>query len=133
MTSGEHTKGHTELPWRIKTTGNIGNAIEAHAGMPPRFEGDDGYRTICMVQSCCPSDSLADDERANFEANRNLIVTAVNTYPAVAELVKALRMARGYIADDVRRKPSEYDPSFDLATIDSALTRFREAQAGGGE
>jgi len=130
LTSGEHTKGHTELPWRIKTTGNIGNAIEAHAGMPPRFEGDDGYRTVCMVQSCCPSDSLADDERTNFEANRNLIITAVNTYPYVAELVKALEDCKAVLGDnDLMFHQRVVGAS---KVMDSALTRFREAQAGGG-
>jgi hypothetical protein len=116
-------KGHTELPWRIKTTGNIGNAIEGHAGMPSRYEGDDGFRTVCMVQSCCPSDSLADDERKNFEANRSLIVTAVNTYPAIEGLVKALEDSR-ILAVRCCDEPL-------MAEIDSALSRFRSLQNGG--
>lgn len=34
---------------------------------------------------------------------------------------EALRIARDYIVDDIKRKPSEYDPAGDLKKIDEAL------------
>lgn len=39
--AGKHTAG----PWRVKTTGNIGNMVEGFSGKP-LFDGDDGYRCV---------------------------------------------------------------------------------------
>lgn len=109
MTSGGHTKG----PWRF---------VPSHVS-----EGDSEVRHPDGWLICCtPSDELA-----------QLIVTAVNTYPAVAELVEALDEACDYFIPRAKmsvvkgaiQKNSEHKL---LDKIEASLTRFREAQAGGG-
>ncbi|BEV44816.1 hypothetical protein [Afipia carboxidovorans] len=46
-----------------------------------------------------------------------------------ASITEALRIARGYVADDVKRKPSGYDPSSDLRVIDAALSSLSCGEA----
>lgn len=43
----------------------------------------------------------------------------------VERLRAALRIARGYVEDDAKREPSEYDPHEDLKRIDAALNGGR--------
>lgn len=49
--------------------------------------------------------------------------------PMTASIKEALRIARGYVADDVKRKPSGYDPSSDLRVIDAALASLSCGEA----
>lgn len=46
-----------------------------------------------------------------------------------ASIKEALRIARGYVADDVKRKPSGYDPSSDLRVIDDAVASLSCGEA----
>lgn len=43
----------------------------------------------------------------------------------IERLRAALRIARGYVEDDAKREPSEYDPHEDLKRIDAALNGGR--------
>ena len=123
MTSGEHTKG---------------------ADLPLTLDGDIIVAPVVGVVARIPNHP---DNAKNWQEYANLIVTAVNTYPAVAELVKALEDSRAAIASlqeyalggaEVEHTdgsgPAYQYPIRDelLSNINSALTRFREAQAGGG-
>lgn len=67
----------TPGPWRKRTTGNMGNLIEADSGKRA-YPGDDGFRAVGTYQSCC-TDRPAVDENANAEANGALIVALRNT------------------------------------------------------
>ena len=74
---------HTPPPWRLRTTGNMGNLIEADSGK--RVDHlDDGFRTVGSYQECCASDKYADQER-NRDANGAFIVKAVNNHDALVD------------------------------------------------
>lgn len=82
---------HTPTPWRLRTEGNIGSAIEAPSGK--RYsELDDGYRIVCNYQECCASDLYAVLE-ANRKANGEFIVKAVNNHEALVKALKKLSLA----------------------------------------
>lgn len=82
---------HTPTPWRLRTEGNLGSAIEAPSGK--RYsELDDGYRIVCSYQECCASDLHAVLE-ANRRANGEFIVKAVNNHEALVEALKDLVFA----------------------------------------
>lgn len=113
MTSGEHTK---------------------EADLPLMLDGDVIVAPVVGVVARIPNHP---ENAKNWQEYANLIVTAVNTYPAVAELVKALEMARqelenGFESDGELEAEHSISAKAVVANIDSALTRFREAQAGGG-
>ncbi len=72
---------HTPAPWRLRTTGNMGNLIEAYCGK--RLDDhDDGYRTVATYQECCSSNKYL-DQRANCDANGAFIIEAVNSYASL--------------------------------------------------
>lgn len=80
---------HTPTPWRLKTTGNLGCAIEADCGGRYDDSLDDGFRVVATYQECCASNLYAVQE-ANRNANGAFIVKAVNSHDAlVAALIKA--------------------------------------------
>ena len=99
-------KGHTELPWR-----------KDGEGLKAIIRGADA--TIVALRHRLPA--VVHDE--NFD----LIVTAVNTYPAVEGLVKALSelldSSERHIFGDECKKERE--------AARSALSRFRSLQNGG--
>jgi hypothetical protein len=115
-------KGHTELPW----------SLNPHH--PRLINGGPNHREVAKTSFG------ADGELAENTANANLIVTAVNTYPAVEGLVKALEGARQFITNGIElgyiRMPDSDtpDPAHQrLPQIEAALSRFRSLQNGGAE
>lgn len=78
---------HTPTPWRLKTSGNIGCAIEADSGRRSEMYEDDGFRIVATYQECTGSQNLF-EQRANCDANGRFIVKAVNAHD---DLVNALR------------------------------------------
>lgn len=81
--------GHTPTPWRLKTSGNTGNAIEADSGK--RYgELNDGFRIVASYQECCASDKYH-EQLANCHANGALIVEAVNNYERLTERCSAYK------------------------------------------
>ncbi|TXG96563.1 MAG: hypothetical protein E6R08_09160 [Nevskiaceae bacterium] len=76
---------HTPTPWRLRTEGNLGSAIEAPSGK--RYsELDDGYRIVCSYQECCASDQYLVQEE-NRRANGEFIVRAVNSHHALVDVL----------------------------------------------
>jgi hypothetical protein len=94
----------TPGPWRHDTKSNIGNMIVGPVGKPPQYEGDDGYRSICLVQHCCPS-NLAADEAANQAANIRLIAAAPDLLAALESAVPYLETLHSLlgIGSDARK------------------------------
>lgn len=78
---------HTPGPWRLKAGRNIGNTIEGYSGRRG-FEGDDGYRTVALYQSCEPT-GLRAEEVVNATANARLIAAAPEMLEALQEIVAA--------------------------------------------
>jgi hypothetical protein len=83
----------THSPWRRKTDGNIGCAIEALVVEPNDKHGyrDDGYRIVCTYQG--RYDNLSGmGEQQHAEAIADTILTAVNSHAALvvalAEIAK---------------------------------------------
>jgi hypothetical protein len=115
-------KGHTELPFRFEYDGTYRRK--------PRIYGADGR----LVAEC----GNAEDDQERWEADAQFIVTAVNTYPAVEGLVKALEFISDHI-NDPERGPRDLYPAFGLdatqakEVVASALSRFRSLQNGGAE
>lgn len=83
------TTEHTPTPWRLRTTGNMGNLIEADSGKSLDHL-DDGYRIVATYQECCASDKYQVQD-ANRRANGAFIVEAVNNYAALRAKVDELR------------------------------------------
>jgi hypothetical protein len=121
-------KGHTELlPCPF-----CGNAPEIFAS------GEGGRGTIieCCTSGCVnPHTSYYGDGVAERQWNTR---AAVNTYPAVEGLVKALEGARQFITNGIElgyiRMPDSDtpDPAHQrLPQIEAALSRFRSLQNGG--
>lgn len=77
----------TPGPWRVKTTGNFGNAIEAFSGRTID-NLDDGYRIVATFQSCEPTGKYAAEE-ANRAANGVAITEAVTLAPALLARLRA--------------------------------------------
>lgn len=103
-------KGHTELPWHVSGKQSI--------------RGPNGEYVAKA------------NWRDGFE-NASFIVTAVNTYPAVEGLVKALEACRREL-NIVRGGSTDGIPNAIIACIpeavelaDSAISRFRSLQNGG--
>ena len=107
--------GHTPGPWRIRTNGNIGNAIEADCGLRSPLFADNGFRTVATFQSCCASDRY-DEQQANALANAHLIVAAPDLKFWLSQLLDALPAKRDWL-----------DPVIE-ANAHAALAR-----AGGGK
>lgn len=102
-------KGHTELPWRV-TKDARGEII----------------RTCDGTGKPIASMWLNGDDA---ESNANLIVTAVNTYPAVDGLVKALEAFTRATLTPTGQVIGLMREDFENAK--SALSRFRSLQNGG--
>jgi hypothetical protein len=126
--------GHTELPWKWHPK----SADQSHNGSV-YSERREGHAYAVAMQP-----QYVTDEQ--WKADAQLIVTTVNTYPAVEGLVKALEaIERGGVAVLLDAALSDAPEGFDECPINpnvlqkivddsrSALSRFREAQAGGGE
>lgn len=75
---------YTRGPWR-RGKGYMSNLVEGRAGAP-RFDGDDGYGTVAVVQFCCAGRSHAALDR-NLEANVNLILAAPELLEALEWMV----------------------------------------------
>ena len=80
---------HTPGPWRIRTTGNIGNCIEGQSGKK-LFAGDDGFRSIATFQHC-EQTGLYVNEQQNALANARLIARAPDLLADNARLRAALK------------------------------------------
>lgn len=86
MSEERWTKG----PWQLRRGGyGVSNTIEGPSGLPPQFEGDDGYRTVATYQSNI--DGTHAEKEANALANANLIAAA----PAMAEALKRIEEISG--------------------------------------
>lgn len=104
------SQGHTELPWAATTRkGNLDWVI--YSENDPNIEIGQLFH-----------DGTEFNETG--EANANLIVTAVNTYPVVEGLVKALEGADEWLSGWASAEPY-------LTQIRAALSRFRSLQNGG--
>lgn len=68
----------TPRPWRITKSRSMSNQIEGNTGQP-RFDDDDGYRTVATFQSAGSFPSAIEEDE-NRTANAALIVAAVNSY-----------------------------------------------------
>lgn len=82
---------HTPGPWRLCTTGNVGNGVYGFSGQKC-YAGDDGFRTVAMFQSCLSSRRY-DDEEANRLANGLLIAAAPDLYEALEDAAQHLGAA----------------------------------------
>lgn len=80
---------HTPGPWRHATKGNFGNCVEGPSGKHG-YEGDDGYRTVAMVQSCT-SKRLPNEEDANLAANIALIAAGPDLVDALEDILRIAR------------------------------------------
>lgn len=133
MTSGEHTKGHTELPWMAAS------AYSSVCGVP--IVNQQGRRIANTALPDMPKEWDELKQQAVIDAA--FIVTAVNTYPAVEGLVEALEaIERGGVAVLLDAALSDAPEGFDECPINpnvlqkivddsrSALTRFRELSGG---
>jgi len=66
---------HTPGPWRLKTTGNYGNTIEARTG--DDADGHPRYSVVCSYQSALPRGRYTFDvEEQNAQSNGRLIAAA---------------------------------------------------------
>jgi hypothetical protein len=81
----------TPGPWRVKTTGNIGNQIEAQSGRKT-WERDDGWRSVAGFQYCGPSENYYEQAEV-AAATGELIAAAVNALPALLALAEAVSKA----------------------------------------
>lgn len=83
----------TPGPWRLKTSGNFGNMIEADSGKRSGLHLDDGMRSVASYQYCGPSDRY-DEQEATTAATGELIVAAVNALPALLARIAELEAER---------------------------------------
>jgi len=142
MTSGEHTKGHTHEDFIADVTAHrqfMGESVTQTISRKERqfsFEKDES--------SSGPMFTVFNEHgtRVTYpyisQADAALIHTAVNTYPAVEKLIRTLE----FYADPAAWKKKNdhenlvaipdfyFELDFGMEAKD-ALTRFREAQAGG--
>lgn len=111
----------TPGPWRIATTGNFGNVIEADSGKRSH-EFDNGYRTVAMFQACT-SARRHDEEQANALANGRLIAAAPDMFDALhaaRDTIRQLYSMRGCEAE------GEFEEWVDF--IDAALSKATGGQ-----
>ena len=125
------SKGHTELPWSMS---------DAYPFMLEKKVSGlaDGYDSYVIAE--VKKHSLISFEEAL--ANLDFIVTAVNTYPAVEGLVKALELATGalQILPDSERDIIKFTGKWEhygslrvadiLDRANTALSRFRSVEGG---
>lgn len=114
---------HTTLPWMaIPTAFQEGFTVSAQ----PHAEFRGFTKVVAFV---------GDRTDVECEANARLIVTAVNVYPAVTDLVKALERTKvdlqaAKIVIESYKNTSAFGIIQTLKIVDSALARFRELQGG---
>lgn len=97
---------HTPGPWRLKTTGNYGNTIEARTG--DTAEGTPRFSVVCSYQTALPrGNHTVDVEEANAQANGHLIAAA-------PDLLAALKVAQLWL---------DVDGRFDMQAINAAIAK----------
>ena len=111
---------HTPTPWRLRTTGNMGNLIEAYSG---KHQGDfdNGFRTVVSYQECCASDKYLEQE-ANCAANGAFIVKAVNNHEALVDTLK-------FLLDVIEISCVQQGTDITNPTPESAIGRARDVIA----
>ncbi len=102
MTEVKHTPG----PWRLKTTGNYGNTIEARTG--DDASGYPRFSVVCTYQSALPRGNYTFDfEDENAQANGNLIAAA-------PDLLQMLKVAQFWL---------DIDGRYDMQGINAAIAK----------
>jgi hypothetical protein len=86
MRSSKFTPG----PWRLKTSGNLGNAIEAYCG---EWRGEGRWSIVCTFQNALSDPALRtlDEENVNEAANGNLIAAAPKLYKTLEDVERVFQ------------------------------------------
>jgi hypothetical protein len=86
MRSSKFTPG----PWRLKTSGNLGNAIEAYCG---EWKGGERWSLVCTFQSALSNPELRtlDEEKLSAAANGNLIAAAPKLYKTLEDVERVFQ------------------------------------------
>jgi hypothetical protein len=86
MRSSKFTPG----PWRLKTSGNLGNAIEAYCG---ERRGEGRWSIVCTFQNALSDPALRtlDEENVNEAANGNLIAAAPKLYKTLEDVERVFQ------------------------------------------
>ena len=74
----------TPGPWQHEKNSNVSNSVSGQSGQN-LFEGDNGFRTIALVQSCNQKPAGTQE---NLQANINLIAAAPELYEALKSLLE---------------------------------------------
>lgn len=123
MTETKFTPG----PWRIATTGNFGNVVEADCG-ERIYEHDLGFRTVAIFQPCCRSNKAADKD-ANAKANGLLISAAPDMFEALTRLSAIMSFDEFWPACGCFEGTLELNEA--MAAASAALSRARGEQMVG--